>query len=174
MNTILFFAAFGLLISKPFRTGLFSLFGSIIVFSIVILIGLIFNLIYPIYMAAKAKDFRMFFSIWWRLISGTFQAAGDIMANFALDYDELGNVWGEWIEDAITTEENTKFGEAGISVSASIGELQNNKKPIFERGKKLSKLLNVVFQQTRHASGAWEKYEAIREIDERNLLGKKK
>lgn len=146
---------------------------AIIIFSIVIVIGMIFNLIYPIYMAIKYKNWKLFFSIWWRLIDGTLSTIGNFFYDgIAIAFDIMGNVWGEWIEDSVTSEENTMFGCKDVTVSASIGHLEYKKLPINKRGKGLSKILNKIFREKRHTLGSWEKYLAYEKIKNKNLKGK--
>ena len=157
---------------KELLRGVVTALLSLLVFTPVILIGIVFNLFYPTYMAIKSKDIKVFFWIYWRLIDGTLSTIGNFLYDgFAIHYDEMGNVWGEWVEDSITTEENTKFGEKNITMSASVGHIEYEKLPLFPRGKKLSNALNWAFRQRRHAIGSWEKFLAIKEINDRNLHG---
>ena len=158
---------------KELIRGVVTLVGSLLVFTPVIIIGVLFNLIYPFYMAFKEKDWKLFFKIWWRLIDGTLSTIGNMLYDgVSVKWDEMGNVWGEWIEDVVTTTEKTQFGVKNTTVSASVGYLEHEKLPLFERGKKLSRLLNIVFRHKRHAIGSWEKKLAIKEIEDRNLHGK--
>lgn len=169
---ILVFIILGLIVSKEFRYGIITLIGAAIVFTPVIIIGLIFNIFYPLYMAIKEKDWKLFFKIWWRLIDGTYAFLGDIMYHgFSERYDELGNVWGEWLEDAITMEEQTSFGNKQTTISASIGFLEYYKIFMFKRGHQLSKALNIAFRQKRHAIGSWERKLALKELKDKNLHG---
>lgn len=155
---------------KELATGILTSILSILIFTPVILIGMGFMLIYPIFMSFKERDWKLFFKIYWRLIDGTLATIGNFLyEGVSLKLDEMGNVWGEWIEDSVTTTENSKFGEKGVTISASIGYLEYEKLPIFPRGKKLSKALNWAFRQRRHAIGSWERWLAIKEIENRNL-----
>lgn len=166
------FAVLGLIVSKEFRYGLITLIGSAIVFTPVIIIGLVYNIFYPPYMAIKEKDWKLFFKIWWRLIDGTYAFLGDVMyLGFAERYDELGNVWGEWLEDSIAMQEQTSFGDKQTTISASVGYLEYYKIFMFKRGHQLSKTLNIAFRQKRHAIGSWERKLALKELDEKNLHG---
>lgn len=174
MYILIFFTLLGLVISKEFRIGVVTAIGSAIVFTLVIATGVIFNIFYPPYMAFKEKDWKVFFRIWYRLIDGTYAFLGDVLyKGFAESYDELGNVWGEWIEDVSTHTEHTTFGDKQTTISASIGYLEymdlHMSKPI----RVTSWLLNKVFQQTRHAIGSWEKKLALKELKEDNLHGNK-
>jgi len=158
---------------KLFITGFLTMIVAIIVFSLVVVVGIIYNLFYPTVMAIKYKDYRLFFSIYWRLIDGTFHTIGKFFYDgVAIAFDIMGNVWGEWIEDSVTSEENTMFGFKEVTVSAAIGHLEHKKLPINKRGNGLSKALNKVFGEKRHALGSWEKYIAYKKIDAKNLKGK--
>lgn len=166
------FIILGLIISKEFRYGVITTIGSTIVFTPVIIFGIIYTIPYSIYMPIKEKNWRLFFKIWWRAIDGTYSFLGDILyKGFAEPYDELANVWGEWMEDSIGTEENTPFGDKQTTVSATIGWYEYNKKFMFKRGHQLSKTLNIAFRQKRHAIGSWERKLALKELDDKNLHG---
>ena len=174
MYILIFFTLLGLVISKEFRTGVVSAIGSAIVFTLVIAIGVIFNIFYPFYMAFKEKDWKVFFRIWFRLIDGTYTFLGDVLyKGFAERYDELGNVWGEWVEDTATHTEDTTFGDKQTTLSASIGYLEYTKLHMSKAIKATSWLLNKAFQQTRHALGSWERKLALKELKEQNLHGNK-
>lgn len=170
LSTILLF---GLITVKAFRYGVLTLLGSVIVFSIVIAIGIVFNVFYPSYMALKNRSLKLFFQIYWRLIKGTFVAVGNIFYSVALNYDITANVWSEWVEDAVTHEEKTTFGNEDVTISASIGYLEYSKIKMYKTGKFLSKVLNLVFGQTRHAIGSWENYLIVKELENKNLHGNK-
>jgi hypothetical protein len=166
------FIILGLIVSREFRYGIITVIGSIIVFTPVIIIGIIYNVPYSLYMPFKEKDCKLFFKIWWRLIDGTYSFIGDILyKGFAEPYDELANVWGEWVEDGVGTKEDTPFGEKQTTISASIGFYEYYKIFMFKRGHKLSKALNIVFKQKRHAIGSWEKKLALKELEDKNLHG---
>jgi hypothetical protein len=155
---------------KELITGIVTAVASIIVFTPTILVGIIFNCIYPFYMAIKERSVLTFFIIVIRLIDGTLATIGNFLRDgFAVHYDEMGNVWGEWIEDAVTPVEETMFGEKNITISQSLGHLEHEKLPILKRGKTLSKVLNVAFREKCHAIGSWKKWLAYKKIEEQNL-----
>ena len=169
---LIVFVVLGLIISKEFRYGLITMVGSAIVFTPVILIGVPYTILYSLYMPFKEKDWKVFFMIWWRVIEGTYAFIGDVMyEGFAERYDELGNVWGEWLEDSVAMNEKTTFGDKQTTISASIGYLEYNKIFMFKRGHKLSKTLNWAFRQKRHAIGSWERKLALKELEDKNLHG---
>ncbi|MBL4810565.1 MAG: hypothetical protein JKY43_10975 [Phycisphaerales bacterium] len=171
---LLIFIVIGIVISKEFRNGVGTFLGSLIVFTIVILIGLIYSPGYSIYMPIKEKKWNLFFIIWWRLIDGTYSAFGDMLKfGFAYRYDELANVWGEWVEDASTTEEKTTFGDKQTTLSASVGFLEYMDLYMTGAVKGISNALNFVFKQTRHAIGSWEMKLELKKLKERNLYGNK-
>lgn len=161
---------------KELARGLVTFIGSVIVFTPVIAIGVVYNLGYPLYMAFKEKSVLTFFKIWWRLIDGTCAAVGQFLfEGFAINYDILGNVWGgEWLEDAITYKEETKFGEKNITISASIGHLEYNDIHMYKTGRILSKALNIAFMEKLHALGSWLKKIAIDRIYALDLKQKRK
>jgi len=166
------FAVLGLFISKEFRYGLITMVSSAIVFTPVIVVGIIYNIPYSIYMPFKEKDWKVFFKIWWRIIDGTYAFLGDVMYHgFSERYDELGNVWGEWLEDVVAKREETSFGDKQTTISASIGFLEYYKIFMFKRGHDLSKTLNWAFRQKRHAIGSWERKLALKELKDKNLHG---
>lgn len=94
----------------------------------------------------ETKEFQNFLIIWWKLIDGTFATIGRMLSvGFAYKWDEMANVWGEWIEDSVVMEEKTKFGDKATTVSAALGYIEHKGIFIFPRGQKISKILNVVF-----------------------------
>jgi len=166
------FIILGLIVSKEFRYGVITTIGSVFVFTPVIIIGILYMVPYSLYMPFKEKNWKLFFKIWWKAIDGTYAYIGDTMyMGFAERYDELGNVWGEWLEDSVAMEEKTSFGDKRTTISASIGFLEYYKIFMWPRGHKLSKALNMTFRQKRHAIGSWEKKLALKELDEKNLHG---
>jgi len=166
------FIVIGLFVSKEFRYGIITTIGSVVVFTPVIIIGVIYSLPYSIYMSFKESDWRLFFRIWWRIIDGTYSFFGDILYKvFAEPYDELANVWGEWVEDGVGMKEDTPFGDKQTTVSASIGYYEYNKIFMFKRGRNLSKALNIAFKQERHAIGSWESKMVLKELKDKNLHG---
>ena len=61
---LIVFIVLGLFISKEFRYGFITTIGSVIVFSPVIVIGLVYSLPYSIFMSFKERDWTVFFKIW--------------------------------------------------------------------------------------------------------------
>lgn len=175
MIYLISFVLLGLISSKEFRTGIITAPSGVFVFSIVIAVGIIYNLFYPFVMAVKYKRISVFFKILQRLINGTYSAIGYMLRDgIAIGFDFMGNVWGEWVEDATTTEENTKFGHKLITLSASIGHLEHENINRNKTQKFLTWLLNKAFMQNRHAVGSWLKHLELKRIEEMNLLRKKR
>ena len=166
------FVILGLIVSKEFRYGIITTLGAVIVLTPLIIFGIIYNIIYSVVMPFKEKNWKLFFKIWWRAIDGTYSFFGDILyKGFAEPYDELANVWGEWLEDSVGIEEDTPFGEKQTTISATIGWYEYHKKFMYLRGHQLSKVLNIVFRQKRHAIGSWERKLALKELKDKNLHG---
>ena len=83
---------------------------------------------------------------------------------YALDI--AWNVNGEIIEDMITSEEKTTFGQKDLSVSASVGRLEIDGK-LNKSGRAFSKVLNVFFWQKQHAIDAWNYTQAKKQLREK-------
>jgi len=150
---------------KELIRGIVALVGSLIVFSTVIVIGILYSPFHSIILAVQKRNISYFFIVWYKLLDGTLATVGGMLYNLAVDYDCLGNVWGEWVEDAITPDDNTHFGEKNTTISASIGQLEKRESIIYTRGVTLSKVLNKVFRQKRHAEGSWDYKLAKEKID---------
>lgn len=81
-----------------------------------------------------------------------------LLMHLAIFPDLLANATsGEAIEDAITTEENTLFNRGDVTISTAIGELEVEKKPLFERGKKLSGFLSKMLGNN-HCSASYKRW----------------
>jgi len=158
---------------KELISGLAVFIGSTVVFTLMIIIGVLYNLVYPFYMAGKYKDWKLFFRIWWKLIDGTLAVIGSIFHSVGLQWDILGNVWGEWIEDGVAQTEKTKFGIKNLTVSAAFGYIEHEGIFMYKRGHAISKALNFVFREKKHALGSWLKHLAYRKIEEQDLKEKK-
>ncbi len=74
--------------------------------------------------------------------------------NNAITIDILGNVNGELIERFVTKEKRTLFGEQGVTISASLGDLELRGK-LNKKGLFLSKMLNFAFNQKQHCVDAF-------------------
>jgi len=170
---ILIFLVLGLLFNKTYRKGVIETIGSFIVFTPVIIIGVLYNLFYPTIRAILDKDITLIPKLYWRLLQNTWAVLGIMLEDgFAIPYDILANVWGgEALEDLITYKESTTFGDL-ITISESIGDLEHRRVKIFYIGRKLSNTLNKIFQQTQHCLGTRLSTLEKRKIDKLNLTGK--
>jgi len=75
----------------------------------------------------------------------------------AITIDILGNVNGELIELMVTKERKTLFGQRGVTISASLGQLEYRKKlNLF--GKFISKTLDKAFNEPNHCHNAFVSY----------------
>ena len=159
---------------KELLNGILTSIGAICVFTPMILVGIVFNIFYPFYMAWKEKNPLTLLKIWWRLIDGTLATIGNILyEGIAIGWDIMANVWGEWIEDGVATTEKTKFGEKNITVSAAFGYIEYKDIFMYKRGKVVSKALNIAFREKKHALGSWLKYLAYKDIEAMDLREKK-
>lgn len=80
--------------------------------------------------------------------------SSNFFLNNAITIDILGNVNGELLERLVTKEKNTLFGKRGVTISASLGELEYIGK-LNKRGLFLSKLLDLCFNQKHHCLSAY-------------------
>lgn len=123
----------------------------------------IYSFFYSIYFSAKLKTPLFFFWFWWKVIDGTLASVGYMLYHIAMGQDIMWNVQGEFLEDTITSREDTEFGSKNVTVSASVGKLEIdgalNKWGLFS-----TKVLNVVFNQKRHAIDSWLFQKAKKEL----------
>jgi hypothetical protein len=126
----------------------------LIVFTPVIVLGLVYSFFYSIWKTLSLKDWKAFFLFWWNLLNNLFKSLAVLIMNFAISYDVIANVLGgEMVEDFTTHKEETTFGDP-ITISASIGESEI-KGQLIKKGTALSRALNVVFNQRSHAVDSW-------------------
>lgn len=140
---------------KQFLFALLALIGSAIVTIVYLPLGFLYSIGYGIWLKRRGNQWTALFRYAWRIVDGTFCAFAHIIHwGLAYGLDLLWNVHGELIEDAVTHEDDTTFGEKDISVSASIGKLEIDGK-LNKTGRIFSKVLNFVFWQKQHAKDAW-------------------
>jgi hypothetical protein len=128
--------------------------GACLVSIVLIPIGIVWNL---------GKSIYNFFKYWYFIgfqIVITFKylltkKGQPFLYKGAFAQDLLWNVTaGEFLEDCFTDNENTMFGKAKITVSASTGkEILNG--AIVKRGEWFPKWLNRRFKEDRHCENAW-------------------
>jgi hypothetical protein len=146
-----------------FLWAIWALIWAIGVSILMFTIGTVYSLGYSIWLSVSGKDWKAFFKFWWRTIDGLFSAIGHALYELAYALDIGWNVNGEIIEDMITAEEETTFGEKNISVSASVGKLEIDGK-LNKFGRFFSKLLNFFFWQKQHAIDAWNYTQAKKQL----------
>ena len=139
---------------KFFAIGLVEAVVGTVVFGASICIGMVYNVIYSLFMSITLKDWKAFPRFWGNVVGGLFIFAGRILHRFAIAIDIYANVNGEWLEDVVTHKEDTTFGEPNTTISASIGKLEIDGK-LNKIGKGLSKALNFAFWQKAHAKDSW-------------------
>lgn len=158
---------------KELLQSILPLVGALLVSCLMFTIGIIYSLIYSIYMSITMKKWYAFFLFWWRLIDGICATIGYFIYQFAYTLDLGWNVNGEILEDCVTAEEDTTFSDKNISVSASIGKLQVEEK-LNKFGLWFSKLLSFAFGQKQHAIDAWNYTQAHRELKSKYFQPKKR
>lgn len=139
---------------KELGLSIITLISSLVVSIMMFSIGTLYSLGYSIWLSITLKKYNAFFLFWWRLIDGYAAALGHIIHHIAYGLDLSWNVNGEILEDIVTAEEDTEFSKKNIPVSSSIGKLELDGK-LNKAGKIFSKLLNIVFNQKRHAIDSW-------------------
>lgn len=151
---------------KEFIIGIWVLFFAVCVSLLMFTIGILYSLGYSIWLSVTGKDWKAFFKFWWRTIDGLFLAVGHALYEIGYALDIAWNVNGEIIEDMITSEEKTTFGQKDLSVSASVGKLEIDGK-LNKSGRAFSKVLNVFFWQKQHAIDAWNYTQAKKQLREK-------
>lgn len=139
---------------RVFVSGIWKLLLAILVSVIILPVGLVYNVGYGVWVVAYHRRVSNLFRFIWKLVDGIFYCVGYLLEKVVVFLDMLWNVNGEVLEDIVTTEESTTFGEGGITVSASIGKLEDSKK-LTDMGKRISRILNWVFRQRCHCVGSW-------------------
>lgn len=100
-----------------------------------------------------------FWNYFWRFIYQIYKVVERLAHYLAFVIDLAGNaIAGELFEDAITSDEDTLFGEGDCTLSAAVGELETNEIHMTKAGKLFSKLLNKVFRQKSHCMDAYKAY----------------
>jgi hypothetical protein len=155
-----------------FLTSLVVLLMSLIVSVILIPVGIVYSLVYSIWLSITLKDWKRFFKFWWKLLDGLLYSVGHVFYNTGFALDLIWNVNGEILEDMITSEENTTFGDKETTVSASVGKLEIDDK-LNNYGKFCTKILNIVFWQKAHAVDSWNYQLAKKELKSKYFEPKK-
>ena len=141
---------------------------ALILGAIMIPVGIVYTFLKPVYDYRK-KGFKTIvkrFGMWWLKVM--YQVWNVVKYGFmqiAYIVDLLGNVLvGELIEDVVTAEEDTWFGNGGISISAALGKLEFENK-LNGRGLFFSKVLASF--EADHCVRAYKYYVMRIELDEK-------
>ena len=149
---------------RELLSGLLCFIAASIVSCFQLTLGLVFSVIYSFYMPIVGRKPWYFpVTFWWHLIDGWCAAIGHLLYHGGYAQDLMWNVNGEILEDMITHEENTTFGQKNITVSASVGKLEKEGK-LNKYGGFSSKVLNIAFGQKAHARDSWDYNQALKEL----------
>jgi len=85
-----------------------------------------------------------------KIMKSEYSPIGYLFYQIGYTQDLMWNIYGEAIEDVTTAKEDTLFGKKNVTVSTSIGKEEIDNK-LVPSGKKISKVLNVAFNQKQHA-----------------------
>ena len=151
---------------KEFLNGLIVLIASSMVTLILFWYLILHQIFHAIYMTITLRDWKSLGKLVWRTIDGTFATIGYLFYQIGYSQDLIWNIYGEAIEDVTTAKEDTLFGKKNVTVSTSIGkeEIEGRLVP---SGKKISKVLNVVFNQKQHAIDSWLFHNVKNELREK-------
>ena len=151
---------------KTLLKGLGAFIGAVFIFSITIFIGILYSIPKALHVSFTTKWYKGLEYLFRLYILAPLHFIGRVLYHIAIDYDILGNEFGEWIEDGLTYEENTPFGVGRQNtISASIGWLIIYKKGYKKTISIVNKILNTVFNQKDHAVDSWKFKEAQNEIE---------
>jgi len=102
--------------------------ASIVVFTIVSALGIIYNIFKSIVDCFQFKFWKgiiSFFVYWFRFIYQLWNVAKYYLLHMAIAFDLFGNVaGGELIEDCVTAKEKTFYGRGDMTVSGATGKLE--------------------------------------------------
>lgn len=143
--------------------GYIQVIVAVILSAILLPFGLIYGiLVKPTYLVITAKatlkqGFVISIKYAWNFISQIWKTIERLCHYIGVVLDLAGNVIvGDLIEDIITDEEETLFGEGDATISAATGELEVNNKTIYKIGKVFSNVLNKVFREEAHCTDAYK------------------
>lgn len=137
-----------------------------LIFGIILPFGMLWHFLKPFYDGWKKKkpfkEIILTFCLYWlRLLYQFWIVVKYLLNRISVAIDIFGNVAdGEFLEDTVTSEENTLFGDGTTPISASIGELAKRLKLTTRFGRGLNKALNSVFEPN-HTLNAIEKKRMI-------------
>lgn len=140
---------------KPFIT-------LILAFALFVLIsgfGILWNIGKPIFHIHKGgfrKIAKNWVFYWFKILYQVWVVIKYLINRISFVIDILGNVLaGELLEDTVTVNEKTWFGDGKISVSAAIGN-EEHRKSLVPFGEKVTKILGKVFEKN-HSMNAYDK-----------------
>lgn len=149
-----------LIYNNNFMRGLLLMLVSLIVFTPIIIVGLIGT---PILFFRNFKGFALV-----KYILGLFlailEAIGYIFYHIAIGIDILANAAsGQLFERLLTNKRRTTFGTGRVTISGSVGLIE--KYGHLTKNKWFSKALNIAFNERQHGIAAWERLKLIRIFD---------
>lgn len=135
------------------------LIGAVIVTVLLVPLGIVFNIGYAIYLAFRLKPVRAIWCIiryWLKLFYQVWNAIKYLLTKLAISLDLVWNATsGEMIEECVTTQEKTLYGNGNVTVSAATGNLEAGDH-LNKTGKSFAKFLSKVLGP-EHCLKAWEK-----------------
>lgn len=140
----------------------FTLIVAILMFCILLPFGVLWHFGKPFYDGWKGKKpFKKiigdFFLYWFKLMYQFWVTIKYLLNRCSVAIDIFGNVVdGELLEDTVTSEEQTLFGDGKVTVSASIGDLSKRNKLDTKFGRFVNRTLSVVFEPN-HSINAIDK-----------------
>jgi hypothetical protein len=145
---------------------IFTLVIAIIMFCILLPFGILWHFGKPFYDGWKGNHkfwpiVGSWFLYWLKLLYQFWVTLKYLLNRFSVAIDIFGNVVdGELLEDTVTTEETTLFGDGKTTISASIGDLSKRKKLNTKFGRFVNKTLSIVFEPN-HSINAIDKKEML-------------
>lgn len=147
---------------------LVTLVVACILFGILLPFGILWHFFKPFYDGFKKKkpigQILLTFCLYWlRLLYQFWVVIKYLMNRLSTSIDIFGNVAdGEFLEDFVTSAENTLFGDGTTTISASMGDLVKRLKLTTRFGRGLNNALSVVFESNH----------TINAIDKKNMIEK--
>lgn len=151
---------------------IFTLILAVLIFLPLSVIGVIWNIGKPLFHVHKGgfkKIFTNWIFYWFFILYQLWTVIKYLLNKCSVGIDLLGNViCGEFLEDLVTTGEDTWFGNGKKTVSAAIGyEEKNNRLVSF--GKFMSDLLGQAFEKN-HCKNSYDFSEMVEKFkDDRNI-----
>lgn len=147
---------------------LLLMIASVIVFSLLTIFGMIYNVLKSFYEIKNYKDYRLkgilvlpmviflIIEYWVKVLYQFWNVVKYFMMKIAISIDLFGNVaGGELVEDCVTTKEDTWYGKGEHTVSAATGKLEQHEE-LNKFGLKFTKLLSKVLGKN-HSLDAYYK-----------------